>query len=97
MSSAEMQFLAGWVWHGQQVGDDLAGQVVAAELLRRDPLGLVQRGDGLGDLAALGVGMGYVDHHAGAPLGRQPGCINGLGGLQGSSGVAELDRDGDLE
>ena len=43
------------------------------------------------------VCAGHVDQHPGAALGRQPGCINGLGGLQGSSCVAELDRDGDLE
>jgi hypothetical protein len=43
------------------------------------------------------VCAGYVDQHPGPSLGGQPGCINGLGGLQGSSGVAELDRDGDLE
>jgi hypothetical protein len=43
------------------------------------------------------VCAGHVDQHPGAALGGQPGCINSLGGLQGSSCVAEFHRDGDLE
>ena len=90
------QLAAGRVLHGEQAGDELAGQLVAPDLFRRDVLGLAQCRHGFGDLAALGVGAGHVDRHPGAPFGGQPGGIHGGGDSQRTASVAEFDRDGDL-
>jgi hypothetical protein len=59
------------VLHGEQVGDDLPGEVVASDLLWGDVLGLDQHRCRLDDLTALGVRAGYVDEHVGAPPGRK--------------------------
>jgi hypothetical protein len=52
------QRVAGRVLHGQQVGDELLDEVVTAQQLGRDVLGLAQRGDGLVELEALGRARG---------------------------------------
>jgi hypothetical protein len=41
--------------HREQVGDELAHQLMTAHLFRRDLFGLAQRGESLTDLAALCV------------------------------------------
>ena len=82
--------------HVKQVGDELADQFVAADLFGGYLLGFAQRGDGLGDLAALRVSAGNVDDHPGAPFGGQPAGVHGGGGPQGPARITEFDGDRDL-
>ena len=69
---------------------------MAADLFRGDLLGLTQRGDRLGDLAALGVRAGHVDEHPGAPFGGQPGGVHRGSDPQSPARIAEFDGDRDL-
>jgi hypothetical protein len=55
--------------HGEQVRDELANQLVAADLLGSNLLSRAERADRLGHLAALSVRTGNVEEHPRAPFG----------------------------